>query len=46
MNALKLEEIIGEFCDNYCQYPCQIKDVGELEKVCAECPINQLMELN
>lgn len=46
MDALKLEEIIGEFCDNYCQYPCQIKDVGELEKVCAERPINKLMELN
>ena len=43
--CLQLEDLISSLCDNYCQYPCKIKDVGELEKVCAECPTNKLMEL-
>ena len=33
----KLEEMKQFVCDKLCQYPCQIKDVGLLEEVCAEC---------
>ena len=45
MKIQKIEKITEDFCDNYCKYPCEIKDVGELEKVCSECPMNEMLNL-
>ncbi|MEE0968358.1 MAG: hypothetical protein U0M06_03175, partial [Clostridia bacterium] len=41
----ELQNITEIFCDEYCKYPCEIKDVGELEKVWGECPMNKLLDL-
>jgi hypothetical protein len=40
----KLEEMKQYVCGNLCQYPCQIKDVGMLEEVCAECPFEEYVQ--
>lgn len=45
MDIQKLEELTGKFCDNYCKYPCEIKDVEEFEKICSDCPMNEMFDL-
>ena len=42
MNSLT-EEMQEYICD-LCQYPCQIKDVGMLEEVCAECQVEEYVQ--
>ena len=44
MNAERLTKITEKFCDKYCQYPNVCAD-KEMEKVCDECPMNELFEL-
>lgn len=38
----KMEIKLTEFCQDYCKFPCEIKDVEKLERVCEECPITKL----
>ena len=45
MDIQKSEELTGKFCDNYCKYPCEIKDVEKLEKICSDCPMNEMFDL-
>ena len=45
MDEQKLEQLTGEFCDKYCQYPNVCADQGTLDKVCEKCPMKELSEL-
>jgi hypothetical protein len=43
MNRFEFEEIIEEFCDDYCKFP-SICNEEELMKRCENCPICILLE--
>ena len=40
-----IEKCIEKLCDNYCKFPCEIKDVEHLERICAECPLNEIVNI-
>ena len=40
-----IEKCIEKICDDYCKFPCVIKDVECLEKICAECPMNEIVNI-
>lgn len=35
------DEVKQTMCDCYCKYPCFISDQDELDKICAECPLDK-----
>lgn len=38
-----LEEIVKDFCNNYCKYPCLYTDEDEMIEVrCERCPLNKI----
>jgi len=37
------EEMLGYICDALCKNPCNIKDVEKLERVCAECQVENYL---
>lgn len=37
------EEMLGYICDALCKHPCNIKDVEKLERVCAECQVENYL---
>lgn len=38
-----LEEIVNDFCDNYCKYPLVYTDEDEMmEERCEHCPLNKI----
>lgn len=40
-----IDDIVSDFCDNYCRYPNEISDHDELLEVCNKCrPVNRLFE--
>lgn len=45
MDKKTLEELTGEFCDNYCKYPNSCSSEDELDIVCEQCPMNRMVEL-
>lgn len=40
-----IEKCIEKICDDYCKFPCEIKDIENLEKICAECPLNKIIDI-
>ena len=45
MDKKVLEDLTGEFCDNYCKFPCEISDQDKLDEVCEKCPMNKMFDL-
>ncbi len=45
MDTKQLETLTAKFCDEYCKFPCEIKEQEDLEKICNECPMNELFNL-
>ena len=38
-----LEEIVNDFCDNYCKYPSEYTDEDKMmEERCGQCPLNKI----
>ena len=44
MSAIDFEEIVEEFCDDYCKFPFTCSNEEDLRERCEQCPIVKLVE--
>lgn len=38
----RLRDCIERMCDDYCRWPTQLESQEQLDRFCAECPLNNI----